>query len=521
MFLPSPSHQPQPFGRVVMTEAVEVSNGRQTEVLLGVRNLTKSYGGVTVLDDVSVDFTAGQVHALLGENGAGKSTLVKIIAGVIAADSGQILGSAHESGDVAMVFQELSVVPEMSVLDNLALAGRSRGVFVPYRSVRETAADALTSAGLFDIDLDWPVAALSLAQRQLLEIARGLMASSRVLILDEPTATLSDVEIERVHGVVRTLVASGHSVIYITHRLGEVFTLSDRITIMRGGRVVASADTAAFVMRDVVAHMLGADHVPVDKHAVSVDLSPAQKRARALSLEKATSRGRFQDVSFTAEPGAVLAIFGQVGSGADEVVKSLAGMSPLDSGVVTLGGQTLQLGTRARSQRQGVGYVSADRTAEGVFLETSVEANISSGALGRVSDAGVIRQRKERGLARALARVVALDPDRIRERVLAFSGGNQQKVAVARALATQPRLLLLNEPTRGVDIGARSEIYRSIRGLLGDDVIVVVYSSDIVEIRELADHVVTMYRGSVVDRHVVDDISDPALITEILNGGAS
>jgi ribose transport system ATP-binding protein len=483
-------------------------------VLFGVQSICKSYGGVTVLDHVDATFYAGEVHALLGENGAGKSTLVKIIAGVIDADSGSIIGSADTASDIAMVFQELSVIPEMSVLDNLILASRSRRVLVPYRRLRGAALTALASAGLANVDLNSPVATLSLAKRQLLEIARGLMVDAKVLILDEPTATLSDVEIERVHTVVRQLVARGHSIVYITHRLGEVFALSHRITIMRAGKIAASGPTADFQMKDVVAHMLGSGHTVVDRVASTVVSSAEQ----ALVVSELSSLGQYRDVSFSADPGSVLALFGQIGSGADDLIKTLVGMGDTDAGTVTLGARPLRLRSRSQTQRDGIAYVSADRVTEGVFLDAPVTTNISSGALDRVSDFRVLRKRKERDLARAQAVSVSLDPDRVGEHALAFSGGNQQKIAIARALATRPSVLVLNEPTRGVDIGARAEVYRSIRKLLVDDVIVIVYTSDIVEIRELADRVITMYRGRIVGEHTVDQIDDPSLITEILNG---
>lgn len=494
--------------------AVAQSQPKNRKVLLAVEGVSKAYGGVTVLDQVSVQFNAGEVHALLGENGAGKSTLVKIMAGVISHDAGEVTGEAHDTHDVAMVFQELSVIPEMSVVDNLALAGRSRGPFVPYRSLRARANEVLRSAGLADVDLNKPVATLSLAQRQLLEIARGLMVNARVLILDEPTATLSDIEITRVHAVIKELIKQGHAVVYITHRLGEVFTLADRVTIMRAGKVVASGPTSQFVMKEVVSHMLGADHVPVDKQAT--ERTP--NVGTGLAVTDLSSPGQFQQISFDAPPGTILALFGQIGSGADDVVKILAGYGGASEGSVTLDGERLRLRSRAESQQEGIAFVSADRVSEGVFLNASVTTNISSGALRDVSTGSIIRKAKEVELARAQAGYVSFNPGRIRENVSAFSGGNQQKVAVARALATRPRVLVLNEPTRGVDIGARSEIYRSIRNLLAEKMIVVVYSSDIVEIRELADLVVTMYRGQLVGKHEVDDIDDSALITEILHG---
>lgn len=489
-----------------------------TEVLLSVSRISKSFGGAKALNDVSVDFRAGEVHALLGENGAGKSTLVKVIAGVITADAGEVKFSGDsKTADVAMVFQELSVIPELSVRDNMALSmRRSSGVLVRRERLQERMQSALASAGLGDLDLDMPVEALPLAKRQLLEIARGLVADARTLILDEPTATLSDVEIARVHDVVRSLVAAGHSIVYITHRMGEVFKLSDRITIMRSGSVVASGPTGDFTMDSVVTHMLGEEHVSGEAIQVAENFAPGSRRK--MTIRGLSSGHRFSDVSFTAQAGEVTALFGQIGSGADDVVRALVGLVPVTDGEIQLNDVSLSALTRPKSQKYGIAYVSADRVLEGVFLSGSVAQNISSGALAAVSRFGILRAELETDLARSIASQVAFDPARIRVPVGSLSGGNQQKIAIGRALATQPDVLVLNEPTRGVDVGARAEIYRALRQLSANNVIVIVYSSDIVELRELADRVITMFRGSPVSSNRTTDVTDSQILTEILHG---
>ncbi len=492
-----------------------------TEVLLSVSGISKSFGGAKALNDVSIDFRAGEVHALLGENGAGKSTLVKVIAGVVRADTGEVTFSGGpQSSDVAMVFQELSVIPELSVRDNMALSmRRTSGLLVRRQTLEKSMRTALASAGLEGLDLDMPVEALPLAKRQLLEIARGLVADARTLILDEPTATLSDVEIERVHEVVRSLVADGRSIVYITHRMGEVFRLANRITIMRSGSVVASGPTGDFTMDSVVTHMLGEEHTAGEAYQVAESF--AQESRRKLNIRSLSSGHRFSDVSFTAQAGEVTALFGQIGSGADDIVRALVGLVPVSAGELQLNEVSLSALTRPKSQRHGIAYVSADRVLEGVFLSGSVAQNISSGALAGVSRAGIIRSDLESDLARSTAKRVAFDPGRIKVPVGSLSGGNQQKIAIGRALATQPDVLVLNEPTRGVDIGARAEIYRALRQLSANNVIVIVYSSDIVELRELADRVITMFRGRPVSSNRTTDITDSQILTEILHGAES
>lgn len=502
-----------PVQRVKAEQAGASSN--PASILLEAVGVSKAYGRVTVLDDVSVGFRSGEIHALLGENGAGKSTLVKILAGVTAPTEGEVRGPAHASGDVAMVFQELSVIPQLSVLDNLVLADRSRGVFVPYRRLQRQARTVLALTGLQAISLDRPVETLSLAEQQLLEIARGLMRDAKVLVLDEPTATLSDVEIRRVHEAARRLAEAGHAVLYITHRLAEVFQLAQRVTIMRSGRIVASDRTSAFEMHDIISHMLGRAH---EAPAGASEAEEAGAAEPTLEVSGLTLSNRYKDVSFVGRRGRILALFGQVGSGADDVVRSLAGFSPPAIGSAVLQGFPLPLRSLTGTKRRGVTYVPADRATEGVFLNATVTDNVSSSALHRVSDFGILRKAKEKALAKSEAAKVRFSQARLDENVQAFSGGNQQKVAIARALACVPKLLLLSEPTRGVDIGARPDIYQSLRQIARQGVPVLVSTSDLVEIRELADEVITMYRGQVVGMHAVRMTDDAALLQNILQG---
>ncbi|WP_193044312.1 sugar ABC transporter ATP-binding protein [Mycolicibacterium baixiangningiae] len=499
--MPSPQHE-------------AVHDESSASPLLAAESVSKKYGEVTVLQSVDVEFLAGEIHALLGENGAGKSTLVKILAGIIAPSGGRVVGPAYDD-DVAMVFQELSVVPQLSVLDNLALAGRANRWLVPYRRLRGRARQVLDAAGLTDVHLDRPVETLSLAQQQLLELARGLIRDAQVLILDEPTATLSDVEIRRVHTVTRNLAAAGHAVLYITHRLGEVMELADRVTILRSGRVAATGRRSEFTMPAIVEAMLGDAHTVVTK---SVPNERDRDTSNMLELTGLTVEGRYEDVGFTARDGEIVALFGQVGSGADDVVRTLAGFLPPHRGSITLRGDALAVPSRVATKRRGIGYVPADRATEGLFLDTAVTFNMSSSALSRISGTQVLSRKRERELACEMADAVGFDRKRLDEDASAFSGGNQQKVAIARALAMQPQLLLMSEPTRGVDIGARAEIHQALRRLAAEHVLVVVYSTDIVEIRDLADRAVTMYRGRTVGSHWVDDTDETTLITEILHG---
>jgi ribose transport system ATP-binding protein len=487
--------------------------------LLQVSNLVKTYGDFRALDDVSLSIRAGEVHALLGENGAGKSTLVKSIIGDVRPDSGTVAGPVGRDRCIAMVYQELSVIEALSIRENVALGLRRRfgSPFAVGRGVGAAVREVLGRANLGSIDVDAPASSLSLGQRQLLEIAKALAAEAEVLILDEPTATLSDAEITLVHEVVRQIVADGRAVVYITHRLGEVFALADRITVMRSGRVVAEGRVGDFSMDALVTAMLG--HEVQEVRPVSAGVA-SDASASAVHLRGLGSAGRFADVDLTVAGGTIVALFGQLGSGADHIARAVAGMDPAERGEVTVMGRTLGRPDRISAARHRIGFVSADRAREGVFLDASSAVNISSGVLPAISRVGVLSRRRERLLAERIAVAVDLPAEKIFAPAGSLSGGNQQKVAIGRALATEPEVLVLDEPTRGVDVGARGELYRSLRELADRGAAVVVYTSDLEEIRELADVVVTVFRGALIAEHKVDEVTDDTLLKEILHGDA-
>jgi ribose transport system ATP-binding protein len=487
--------------------------------VLQVQNVSKRFGGVEALLDVSIEFEAGRVHALLGENGAGKSTLVKIISRVQSADEGRIVYGDDSTTSVALVFQELSLLPQLSIEDNMLLGLRQRRGRVNRRRFRDSILQALSRAGLQGLDPRLPISALPLAQRQLLEIARGLITNPKILILDEPTATLSDVEITRIHDVIRGLRRDGHAIVYITHRLHEVFRLADDITVMRNGRIVANGPVSSFTMDKLYSDMLGDQNVASserDYHSALAEVS----QGPVICLTDASSQLQFSNISLTVLPGEIVALLGQVGAGADALAGALVGLVPIHSGTVEVMGRRLTRINRVSTQRAGIGYVSADRVKEGVFLDASVAKNVSSGALDRIiNHLGLISARRERHLASEYASAVSLSADRIQATVLTLSGGNQQKVSIARALAAMPQVLVLSEPTRGVDVGARAEIYRSLRKLTENGLAIVVYTSDLDEVFDLADRVITMFRGRMISAHSVENCDETTLLREILHGG--
>ncbi len=493
--------------------------------LLQARAIRKSFGGVEVLHGVDLDATGGSVLALLGENGAGKSTLVRILAGDHAPDSGEIVidGEAHKALDpiaaralgVRMIFQELSDAPALTVAENISL-GRwpgGRGL-VRWKAVRERAVRALDELGV-DIDPDAPVSTLRIGERQAVEIARAISDRARCLILDEPTAALSAQEVERLFAAVRRLRDRGTALIYITHRLDEVVEIADRVQVLRDGSVVLERDVAGTTRGELVSAMVG--------HAVGDVARPSDGGAAVadepiLAFSGAGSDGAFADVDLEVRPGEVVALYGKLGSGTAEVAETAFGLRQLDDGACTLKGEPHAPGSPERAIAAGVGLVPADRQREGTFMVRSVAENISVPSWKRLARHGILRRGNEARAYRRWHDELSIrsrnDPEQL---ISTLSGGNQQKVVLGRWLERESDVLVLIEPTRGVDVGARMEIYRVIRKLAADGMGVLVATSDYEEVVQLADRAAVMARGRIVGELGGDEITTERL-TELAGG---
>jgi ribose transport system ATP-binding protein len=491
---------------------------------LAVSGLRKSFGGVEVLHGVDLGVAGGSVLALLGENGAGKSTLVKLIAGDHRPDAGTISIGGEEFGSldpvtardrgVRMIFQELADAPTLTVAENISLGSwpATRGL-VSWRQVRRRAAESLERLGV-ELDLGAPVESLSVGERQVVEIARAMTDRARCLILDEPTAALSASETERLFGFVRALREHGTALIYITHRLDEVREIADRVAVLRDGNLVLDGAAAELDRRALVSAMVGRALTDVKRPPEVV--GGETERPPAIRLRGATVAGSFRDIDLEVRRGEVVALYGKIGSGAAEVAQAVFGLSRLDQGTIELEGEQVGFKSPAAAIAGGVGLLPADRQREGAFMVRSVAENIAAPSWPRLSRAGFLTSRAEAQAYRRWHDVLRIrsreDPAQPLE---TLSGGNQQKVLLGRWLERNSRVLLLIEPTRGVDVGARQEIYRSIRELAAGGIGVLVSTSDYEEVVQLADRAAVIVRGEVVADLAPGEIDTHRLLEEV------
>jgi ribose transport system ATP-binding protein len=483
--------------------------------------ISKSYGAISALSDVNVAIAPGEVLALLGENGAGKSTFVKILSGLIVPDEGTILTdgeevqitsmNASQAAGIAVVQQEFSTVGTLTVAENLVLGQRGAPWWWGPRRLDASARAILARVGLEGLDPRTLVENLSVAEMQLLEIARVLARDAKIVIFDEPTAALSDAEIERVLAVVRRLAAEGRSIIYVTHRLGEVFEIADKVVIFRNGRSQPGQAVGALTVDKVVTQMIGrelGDLYP-DRSARLGDVVLSAKGIKVAGMRGA--------VDLEVREGEILGLTGQLGSGTAEIMKAIAGTADVLAGDIQLDGAPLDVRSRSRGIARGVAYCSPDRKKDGIFAGISIRRNLSSPWLRRVTRLGFVDRRKESSAATISATQFAIDKSRMNTPVGHLSGGNQQKVAVGKWLGVQPRVLLVEEPTRGVDVGARAEIYAQLRKLSDSGMAVIVSSSDTNEVLGISDTIATYYRGAQTAHKPADQWTEPELVREVMH----
>ncbi|HEY0536911.1 MAG TPA: sugar ABC transporter ATP-binding protein [Actinoallomurus sp.] len=495
--------------------------------LLQVSGIVKRFTGVVALDRVSLDLAPGEVHALVGENGAGKSTLIKVITGVYSPDEGEVRlgGRRVEFGTpldaqrrgIQAVHQEIGLVPSMSVARNLLLGREPRRRFglIDFGRMHSEAARTLKSYGI-DVDVREPLRALGLGAQQMIALARAVSVDARVVVMDEPTSSLEPREVDTLFEVIGRLREQGISVIYVSHRLDELYRICDGVTVLRDGRVVHQGSLAELDRLRLVSLMLGRDMSEVRAEGVTrFSGSHDADGAPVLVAGGLTRRHVLDDVSVAIRPGEVVGLGGLLGAGRTETAKAIAGALPLDGGHVTVAGVNLRRGSAAAAIKAGVALLPEDRKSEGIIPTLSVRENIALAALPRLSRGGVVSDARIDRIVDTFMKRLRIKAAGPHQRVAELSGGNQQKVLIARWLATEPRILLLDEPTRGIDVGAKAEVQALIDELASEGLGVLLISSDLEELVEGSDRVVVLKDGTVVGELADGDLTEEGIMSTI------
>lgn len=484
---------------------------------LEVRGVTKSFFGIPAIRDMHFTLKAGEIHCLVGENGAGKSTVIKVLAGFHIQDAGEILIDGQtvrfseprdsQKQGIAVIHQELLLVPHLTVAENIVL-GRW-----PTKSLRivdsgDMLALAVKSLGLLNanIDPDRKVCELSTGEQQLVEIARALSHEIGVLILDEPTASLSETEAARLLDIVKGLRDQGLAILYVSHRLEEVFELADTITVIRDGNVVGTRSRDAVTSSDIVKMMVGRE-VELKERTTA-----AKSGNKVLEVKGLCRKGVIEDISFDLYEGEILGLAGLVGSGRTEVARAIFGLDGIDSGQIRINQKDIKITNPGVAMKYGINLVPEDRKTQGLVLVRSVKENITLAVLGRLSHFGWMNKAGVSELVNGYKDRLRIKTQSVEAPVLSLSGGNQQKVVLARGLATNPKILILDEPTRGVDVGAREEIQRLIEELVSEGLAILIISSDLLELLAMSDRVIVLRQG----RQVAELSKDEATKEEVL-----
>jgi len=472
--------------------------------MLKLTGISKGFTGVQALSSINFDVRAGEIHALIGENGAGKSTTIKIIAGAFKPDAGQVEFDGKEvhwsrpadakAAGIHVVYQEFVLFPHLTVAENIFLGHERRGAFglIDHARTRKDAAALLQKLGV-DIDPDKLVSELTVADQQMVEISKALVHKVKLLILDEPTAVISGREADLLFARLSALKAQGVAIVYVSHRLEEIFQIADRVTVFKDGQHVITADIGGVKRNRLISYMVGRD---------LRDIFPAKRKAPpsdkiVLKAENISVNGRVRNAGIELRAGEITALSGMVGAGRTELAMGIFGGLPISSGSIMIDGERMDRMTPALAIKKGVGFVTEDRKRQGLAMQLDVAANISAADLSSVTSRGLIDRQRENGIARQ-----EIDTYRIACRgpatpVATMSGGNQQKVVVARWARTGGKVLILDEPTRGVDVGAKTEIYRIMRGLADKGIAILMISSELPEVVGMADKVVVMREGLI------------------------
>ncbi|KQW86112.1 D-ribose transporter ATP-binding protein [Devosia sp. Root413D1] len=484
--------------------------------VLEIRKVSKHFGAVQALAEVDFTLERGEIHALCGENGAGKSTLMNIIAGILAPSSGEIrleglpvhIGSPAEAQrlGIGLVHQEIALCKDATVAENILMAATNarRAPLMNFAELNRTAQKVMNR--LAPIPVTRRVGALSISNQQLVEIAKALTLDCRVLIFDEPTAALTEAETQALFGIIRGLKQRGISIIYISHRMAEIFALCDRVTVFRDGRYVSTDRVAEVTPDHVVRRMVGREITQLYPEKLTV--APG---APLLEVERLSDGAQFSDVSFTLRRGEILGLGGLIGAGRTEIALGVCGLAPTTQGSIRVDGKPVAIADYTDAIRAGIVYLSEDRKHSGVFLDLSIAANVSALDLRKLTRNGLVDRRLELTQAITLCTRLGVKMGAIGDPVSSLSGGNQQKVAIAKQLSVKPRVIIMDEPTRGIDVGAKSEIHKLLRELAADGVGIIVISSELPELIGVSDRVIVI-RGGRIAGEVTGAMTEEAVI---------
>ncbi len=469
------------------------------------------------LEDGDVALLPGEVHGLVGENGAGKSTLVKILAGVHRPDAGRLVLDGEEAifdtakqsqaAGIAIIFQEPTLFPDLTVAENIFVGTQPLKRFrrIDHRRMRREAAAVFEQLGV-RLDPDRLARGLSIADQQLVEIAKALTTNARVIVMDEPTAALTTTEVERLFGIVETLRARGNAVLFVSHRLEEIFAICQRVTVMRDGRHVLTKPIEELTIQSVIRAMVGRDMDALFPKVTS------EVGGVVLKVDRLTREGVFNDVSFDVRSGEIVALAGLVGAGRTEVARAIFGIDRWDAGSVQVDGKSLPPGSPTAAMAAGVGLVPEDRRQQGLIMDFSIERNIALASLDKVRRAGIIPRGAERSFAKDWALRLQLKYGKLTNPIWTLSGGNQQKAVLAKWLARKPTLLIVDEPTRGIDVGTKAEVHRLLSELAAQSVAVLMISSELPEVLGMADRIVVLFEGRVSREFARDEANEDAIM---------
>lgn len=491
--------------------------------LLSMRAISKAFGGIPALSAASLEVGAAEVHALVGQNGAGKSTMIKILTGYFNRDAGDITfdGAPFEARSpqdaqhkgISTIYQEINLVPYRSITENICLGRESKRYGLLDWNAMHAQARELLARFKIDVDVRQPLMRFSTATQQMVAIARAIGFKAKLVIMDEPTSSLDEREVAVLFGVIRQLKSEGVSVVFVSHKLDELYAVCDRVTIMRDGRTVKTADMSAISKLELVASMLGRDVAQVAKSATAFGNRQGRIGEVILSASNLSAGHRVRDVSFSVRRGEIAGLAGLLGAGRTETARLVFGADAKRAGKLELEGRPLEARTPIDAIKRGIGFSSEDRKLDGIIPDMSVAENLTLALMPQLTRAGIVDEARQRDIVETFIKKLGIKCSGPDQRIRELSGGNQQKVVIAKWLATKPRIIILDEPTKGIDIGSKAAVHDFMGELAGEGLAIILVSSELPEIMGMSDRILVMHEGRVVREFTRAEASAEAIVS--------